>query len=826
MASQINWRKVGGLFEIRQDPLTCFQITPDKGVTNTQNYKFFKDIAELERDGMLKNLIQQSFKDGFRIVYKVSTDYIWYEILMKKDDVKFFVVCSEVNKDFVRLKLEQVFPKASIQETNRKETFVPMENTYVADLRLKRHNFFSIRTDYTEQAQPIEDILACVEDLKEEDLLKFSLRIQPFDQNYWSYKAEQWHQQTLRGKAPKRVQLNKTSILGSMFELSELLFNKVGELFRELHNITFKPKTPQPQVEHSTTETREIGEISRQTRYKQTAPVFRTVMRIASHSKDEVRRLMNLKSLSNAFIDLKDSNNSIERGTIYQNPKSKTFNLAYKEVSQHFVSPLSSLDPDYNILCDKELGKIMQMPTIKIQTKYQDKIQSIQRTETEIPEVFLDDSGIQLGYSELKGKTYPIYIPCKNIDEFVLPIIATGIMGSGKDTFAANWVVENALKGHGAIVPDVIDEKDRGMSDAIINALPPEKLVVLDFADEQYTPYLDWSEATKSDNRFTRNRLANELIKFFECEEEAGVQTERYLREAAKALPDGTMIEMGLIFVSDKFREKVIEECKAKGNHSSAIFWEMYGKEGEGRRRQIAAPILNRLHKLVGDPTLKYIFGQRGDGRINFEKWMEEGKVVICKIPKVAFTTTGIRILVHFITVKAWLTKQMMLRKGKKTVTWLVLNEPHQFLSGGLASTLSEIFAESRKFGLGLLTLFHDFSQINKDLADIMINAGSNFVILKQRGDKTWKKFLHRIEPTFTLEDCMDLNRFEAMVGFLVNGKDQPVVRVKMLDLPTRRGLNKFDNKSHVERCKILYGKSIDSVEKEIQEQEKLLYTL
>src|SRR5690606_39893577 len=86
MASQINWRKVGGLFEIRQDPLTCFQITPDKGVTNTQNYKFFKDIAELERDGILKNLIQQSFKDGFRIVYKVSTDYIWYEILMKKDE--------------------------------------------------------------------------------------------------------------------------------------------------------------------------------------------------------------------------------------------------------------------------------------------------------------------------------------------------------------------------------------------------------------------------------------------------------------------------------------------------------------------------------------------------------------------------------------------------------------------------------------------------------------------------------------------------------------------------------------------------------------------
>src|SRR5690606_9372474 len=306
MVSQINWRKVGGLFEIRQDPLICFQIVPDKGVANTQNYKFFKDIAELERDGMLKNLIQQSFKGGFKIVYKVASDYLWYEIVMKRDDVKFFVICSEVNKEFVKLKLEQVVPKASIKEVEREQTFLPLKNTYtyITDLRLKRHNFFSIRTDYTEQAQPIEDILSCIEDLKEDDVLKFSLRVQPFDQNYWSYKAEKWHQQTLRGKAPKRVRLNKTSILGSMFELSELLFNKVGELCRELHNITFKPKTPQEQVEQSSTKTREIGEISRQTRYKQTAPVCRAVLRIASYSKDEVRWLMNLKSLSNAFVDL------------------------------------------------------------------------------------------------------------------------------------------------------------------------------------------------------------------------------------------------------------------------------------------------------------------------------------------------------------------------------------------------------------------------------------------------------------------------------------------------------------------------------------------
>jgi hypothetical protein len=448
----------------------------------------------------------------------------------------------------------------------------------------------------------------------------------------------------------------------------------------------------------------------------------------------------------------------------------------------------------------------------------------LDKKEIGIPEAFKKDNGVFIGQTTYKGEKFNVYLPDKDKDEFPLPIIVSGMQGSGKDTFAVNWVVENALRGRGAVIPDVIDEKGRGMSDAIIRCLPPEKLVVLDFADEEYSPYLDWSEAVNSTSRFAQNTFASELVKFFEAEDEAGVQTERYLREAAKALPNGAVIKIGMLFISEDLRKQVIEDCKKRGDVSTAAFWELYGGETEGRQRQIAAPILNRLHKLTGDPTLKPIFGQTPNGSINFYEALKEGKVIICKIPKVAFSTTGIRTLVHWISVKTWLTKQVMKAKGDLNESILVLNEPHQYLDKGLQATLWEMYPETRKYGLQLVSLFHDFAQIPTDLMDVMMQSGANFIFLKQRTDKAWKKFKERIEADgYSVADCMSNHKHEAMIMFIAGKVDQPVLRVMMNDMPYNRGVQTYDNEAFVKECLKKYGRPIKEIEKEIAEDELLL---
>lgn len=576
-------------------------------------------------------------------------------------------------------------------------------------------------------------------------------------------------------------------------------------------------------------------------------------MRVASHSKDDTRRAMNMKSLSNAFIDLKDSNNSIVRTAVYEKPMKSYYNeekegvftklfgknskpkskrlsfsewlwkCVYEETSNHKVTPVSLLDIDYNILCDKELGKLQMLPTAKIQRKFEDKMESLRKTENSIPEVFRDESGIPLGIAEHKGQTYKIYLPDKNPDEYHLPIIGAGIQGSGKDTFAINFVYENAMRGRGSVVLDVIDEKDRGMADMLCKCLPEDKLVVLDFSDEEYVPYLDWAEGMSGgDSRFDRSKFASELVKFFEAEDEAGMQTERYLKEASKAMRGESVLRIGLMLISPELRKERIKYLKEQGDIATAAFWEMYDKEGEGRQRQIASPILNRLHKLYGDETLKPIFGQKPTGKIDFDKWLSEGKVIICKIPKDLYTTNGIRTLVHWLTVKTWLTKQRQFRENRKVSSFLVLNEPHQFFTKGLESTLEEIFPESRKYWLGVVMLFHDLAQVDNKLFDIMESSGANFILLKQKGMKIWKRFEHKIGDFYSIEECNSIEKFEAIIGFTINRKDY-VLRVKMNDMPIKRGCPEYDNGGIEKKHSKLYCRPIKEVEKEIQEDEMIL---
>ncbi|QKE56550.1 ATPase domain protein [Bacillus phage YungSlug] len=829
-SKNIDWSDIfEKVVNVREDNITCFKIIPDKSITNYNNYKFFKDMAELEKVNNLAdnvnnlfNIIRKKENNGFKVTYQKATDIIWYEIVIREGNISFYVLCYERNADFVRLKLEQVFPHAPIEEVDEEETWLPEEDTMIADLKLQRHNFFSIHVDRKEQAQPIEDILNCAEDVKEDDVLKFSLRVQPYDRNYWSYKCEEWEKKARNGRTPKRVRLSKAGVINGAFSISEFAFQKLSELFREIHNVAFKKfKTKQVVTDHGDVEAREIGEFTRSTTYKMNAPVFKSTMRVASHSPNEVRRIMNLKSLTASFVDLKDSNNSIVRTGIHSKTEDSKildwrWNQVFNEVCKHKMPITSNIDIDFNILCDKELGKLNMLPTSAVQKKLSGKMESLGRTESAFPAEYLEEDGIFVGYGEYKGEKQKIYVPDKDEDESVLPILSSGIQGVGKDTFGINWVYENNKKGKGAIVLDIIDEKDRGMTDVFKTIIKPENLIVLDFANLEYTPYLDWAEGMKSENRFTQNRLATELIKFFECDDDgAGLQTERYLRNCVKAMPRASLIEMGMILVSDSIRERAIKECEDRGDISTANFWKMFEEEGDGRKKQIASPIFNRLSKLLDDPALKPIFGQKPNGTIDFDKWLSEGKVVVCRMPKVAFGTSGIQTLGQWLIIKTWLTKQVQLQEGRKCQSILLINEPHQIMSKGLEAIFKEIYPEARKTGLQLVTMYHEIVQIPKDLFDIMLSSGANFVVYKQRTDKAWSRFKDRITDTFSIEECMKIPKHEAVLGFLANKRDLPAVRVLMNDMPHKRGEPEYDNEKRVQECLEQFHRPIEEVEKE-----------
>jgi hypothetical protein len=95
----------------------------------------------------------------------------------------------------------------------------------------------------------------------------------------------------------------------------------------------------------------------------------------------------------------------------------------------------------------------------------------------------------------------------------------------------------------------VIDPAKGELGDEIESVLSPDQVIRIRFGHEPIS--LDWRECLHGERQ--RNRLANELVVFCEAStDEAGAQTIKYMRAAAKACNSGRLSEMVEIMTNNK----------------------------------------------------------------------------------------------------------------------------------------------------------------------------------------------------------------------------------------------------------------------------------
>src|SRR5690606_31123864 len=118
------------------------------------------------------------------------------------------------------------------------------------------------------------------------------------------------------------------------------------------------------------------GKLSPSTDQKKNAPVFKTHIRIASHSKNDTRREMAKRAVVTAFDQLSE-NNELKAMEL---PKREQ-KASLKEINNFKLTLYSKSDLDANIFSNYELGKLTQLPTAELQREYADQLQSKQNVE-------------------------------------------------------------------------------------------------------------------------------------------------------------------------------------------------------------------------------------------------------------------------------------------------------------------------------------------------------------------------------------------------------------------------------------------------------------
>lgn len=819
-------------FEIEEEKITVFKLIPHTSLLNNQNYKLWRTLH-----GIYNKPLERLKRNGLKFRYRIK-ERIWFDITFKSkekgiDDkgnpiydkeINYYLATPSYLSEHVKHHFEDHFRLKSLgitlEQVDIEETQIPEENTNVCDLKLEKHNVFSLEADYQKQNTPISFLMNCINDVRGNDIAKISICAEPYNRLKWNSMSESIHEKFKKGKSPKRLRLNGKNVFQIVLSIFDSLYTQIESFINEIIDIVdslgskekrknyYEKQRIKQQSDMDKKKIMIDGKLSPSTDRKKNAPVFKTHIRISSHSNDETRREMTKRAIVTAFDQLSENN---ELKAIELSKKEQKASL--KEMNNFKLTMYSKTDTDTNIMSNYELGKLIQLPTADLQQEYEDCLVSKKNIETDIPSVFKDNNGLLIGNSEYKGEKVNISIPVNNPDELFKAYIYQGSMGKGKDTALKNFVVEGCLNhGMSFIVPDVIcEDGHRGMADGIRDSLPPDKIIDLDLTSEYRIP-LDLTEVINKLGKDGSNRFASEMISFF-GDLENMARSRKYLREAAKA-SGGSLFLTKMIIEDEEFREIRIQELRKNGRIRLASELEKWGDNQELGNK--VDSILNRLDEFFGDDNLYDIFCQPPIQELNFEKWIEEGKTIIIRLPNKILSEIAVKTLMHWITLKVFMTCQLMKKENKGKGTFIVFNEPHQYMSKGLQRLMTRIALEGRKELLGSLFAFHHIGLLPDKLVEDLQAGGVNWFLFANDYKKVFEMKKSELDPTFTIEDALNIEKFHAICLLNFNGKRQNAFLVKMLPPSTDR-YQPYDNSFLTHRHARMYGRHWTQVEKMTQ---------
>ena len=798
-------------------PTVTFQLIPDRFLDN-KSVRHLADSFHRFYEPPIKriNIDFEEWEGSF-----TGQNDIFWEIYLSKDIIKFYLTVEQSRENYTENQLESCWNKSTIQKENLSINFNP-KNSAGAIMHLGQHYFLSLKTD-KRIVEPLRSILEVTKSMETEDQALIQIGLVPVKQSEFYEAINTAHEKFNKGNMPQRKELNAARVAQGAAKVGAYVGMEIMATFATL--ITEEDIEPEKIEDPGKVNIMREGGLSNATKKKGQYHGYDANIRVLAESNNPNRKNAILNSISAAFRTINEDNDLVAK-EVKQNKINDFINIV-----QGREIPKIKINKDY--ISTAELAKLIQLPSWNLQQEYPN-IENIASRELQVPEIMTDD-GILLGEITHKGETQKVYWPTTNYDELCLPRAVVGGMGSGKSLgFGAGFATDAIRKGFSAFVIDVSDgDMSNSIRDTLPKDFPEDHIIDLDFGNTEYPIPLNWSEVTNSTIRSSQvsNIMANQLVNYMKkFSDDSGNRTERYMKAAAKAVyeydPEATLLEVILIMLSAEYRSEVIKNIS---NPRLKDLWNDFSKMKEGKRRQIVQPILNRFDTLIGNEYISNCIFQKSNYNIDFRKWADgddHSYCVLLRVPKSILWEDATDALATYLIAKLWLAilTRMDQPTSSRRPAFLIMDEPHQFLSG--ESVWRQMIVESRKWRLGLIFMFHDWSQLPKNLAKIIKSAGPHYTLYSS-SKQTFKELEEEIKP-FEVEEALKIKTHYA-INVVKAGNKYHQFLAEMAIPPLDKDGNSWrhkliDRANLTEKCSRKFGRKIDIVKDNIYQREKKIY--
>ncbi len=456
-----------------------------------------------------------------------------------------------------------------------------------------------------------------------------------------------------------------------------------------------------------------------------------------------------------------------------------------------------------------ELASVFHLPT---STTDLPKVNWLKAKEAPPPANAIKE-GTLIGESVFRDERKPIYIAD---DDRRRHVYAIGQTGTGKSTLFTNMVVDDIRKGKGVGIIDPHGD----LIENILGLIPASRMndvIVFDPAD-RLRPLglnmLEYSFDRPEEKTFIVNEMQNIFNKLF-LAETMGPMFEQYMRNALLLLMEdapnepATLMEVSRIFTDADYRERRLARI---ANPMVLEFWEKTAVRagGEASLSNMTPYITSKFDNFTANDYMRPIIGQPKSA-FNFREVMDAGKILLVNLSKGKIGEINANLLGMVITGKilmAALSRADIRDSGDRRDFNFYIDEFQNFSTDSIATILSE----ARKYALNLAMAHQYIAQLTEKIRDAVFgNVGS---IIAFRVGATDAEFLvKQFEPTFSINDLINIENRNAYVKMLMNG--QPAKPFNIRTLPPEKGSSDHIDKLK-EMARTAYGRNREEVEKEI----------
>jgi len=750
---------VNKYFQLIKPKYVYLQITPHKATRNYNSTNIVKAIQHAYKSISRRIKVEQK-KLFFETNFKIS-----YVIDIKKTDTSFYFIAPEVYLNIIIEKIREIWSKVELNIVPKLESF--NTNTIYYQLNYKKEDALSLQVD-RKSNEPLNSILAVMEIMRDDDRVTLIYNFLPKSQFNWQKKYSDTRKKIEDMQIIVKDKKTPEYLIKSVLSFMNYIFNSILKVFQDFTGSEEKINTVFSELLVTSNILEVNKRLSNSTNMKKEATVIDAQIMIATNSVDKTRQENNAQVVCQAFRILDEDNELISKkvkpnGIIdvedykFKNVDENTFSM---DECQNFIS-----QPGRNLM--RSLG-----------------IKHTEVNEVQVPKE-LDHGYISLGTVKCKGDRQEAYLEDK-YDKGSLPLILNGSQGSGKSTFMANYYRFVNTRKEGGVIIDFI--KNCEMSQEVINYLPKEDVIVLDYTKPECIQGFAFNEYKIDPNMNTfdklelTNRQAQQVLTFVDSinpEQPLQSRMRKYLSAAANvvfATGESSLKEVVRCLEDFQVREAYINkltideatflEDEVKGLHDIDEYSKITAKEPTayviGTKIDHIDSILDRISLLREDFKLKYMFNRGSQGNIDFAEELEKGKIIIVRMPQDAFKKHSKNVITTFLLSKIWIATEIRGKWNKQPKpTHICIDEIFQTKTAMQMLSDDEILPQTRKFGCKFILSCQYTGQIDI-LIDTLEGAGASFMFMTGTSEKDFKRYENKLIG-FEFEDLRDMEKFNSL---------------------------------------------------------------